>query len=212
MSGSTRMRLTFVDLIGPAVTFHNAAFRIANEIDDSIAFFGYRHLAFKFFQRLAVVHPLHENVTVDLLDFADLFRSKSTATKSYRVDTCIGEGFTCCLHVWRYVFTNERASRDHDVGADLHELVECACPTDYGPVVNFNVACELNCVNKYAIVTDDAVVSDVDICHQEAVLANHGFVLVARSAAHRDVLADDGIVADKRFRFFSGKLQILWYR
>src|SRR5690606_3118711 len=181
------MPLRFLCSVGRAVTFHDTPLRISNEVDDGVAFFGFGHLSFQFFQRFAVVHPLHENVAIDLLDLADLFGSKSAAAQSYRIDAGIGEGFACRFDKRGYIFSHERASRDHNMGADLNKLVKRARSADDRPVVDFHMAGELYGVYEYAVVADNAVVSDVDIRHEEAVLADHGFVFVACAAADGDV-------------------------
>src|SRR5690606_997954 len=93
--------------------------------------------------------------------------------------------------------------------ADLDELVKRAGAADNCPVVDFNMAGELDRVYKYAIVSDDAVVRHVNICHQETVLSDDRFELVVGAATYGDKLADDGVVSDIGFSFFTGKFQIL---
>src|SRR5690606_16685440 len=212
MSGSTRMQFRLVQSIGRAVSLHNAPFGIPNEVNDGVALFGFGHLAFQFFERLAVVHTLHENVAIDLLDFTDFFGGKSAATEADRIDTSIGQGFTCCLDVRRYILPHERTSRDHYMRPDLDELVQCAGSADDRPVVDFDMARQLDGVYEYTVVADDAVVRNVNVCHKQAVLADHGLVFVARTTTDGNILADDGVVADERFCFLAGELEVLWDR
>src|SRR5690606_181357 len=98
------------------------------------------------------------------------------------------------------------------MGADLNKLVKRARSADDRPVVDFHMASELYCVYEYAVVADNAVVGNVDICHEEAVLADHGFVFVACAAADGDVFADDGVVADECLCFLSREFEVLGYR
>src|SRR5690606_9800750 len=95
------------------------------------------------------------------------------------------------------------------MGANLHKLMQGTRSANNRPVVNGNMAGHLDRINQNTIVANDTIVGYMYISHQEAILSNNGFEFIMRATAYGNAFADYGVITNKGFCFFTGKLQVL---
>ena len=116
--------------------------------------------------------------------------------KKKREKCGIADGLARGLDKGRNVLVDEGAALNHDVCAEMAELVHEGASADDGKVVDDDLACELCGIADDDIVTDLAVVGDVAVRHDEAVGAYLGLALRRRAAVDGHALAQGGVVAD----------------
>jgi hypothetical protein len=80
------------------------------------------------------------------------------------------------------------------MAAYVAELVYKDAGTQYGKVINYNLAGYLGAVAEYAVVTYHAVMGNVHVLHEQVVVADHGLTLGCGTAVNGNVLADTVIV------------------
>jgi len=89
-----------------------------------------------------------------------------------------------------------RLTADHRERADANELVRARRSGNKGASTDRNVSGEHDVVRHNDFVGDSAVVRDVRVRHQHAVVADDGRVFDAHRAVNRNVFANDAAVAD----------------
>jgi hypothetical protein len=96
------------------------------------------------------------------------------------------------------------------VVADFGPLVNGSVATDYNPVANLNLARKRNTVCDNAVVADNVVVCNVNVCHKEVAATDYG--LTARSCTTADgyILANIVVVANLGSCYLATEFQILW--
>lgn len=194
---------------GLDVAADDAAFGVADELDDFVALAGRGELGLDAVDCVGDVQARQVEVTVDFLDVADLVVGKVTAAQADGVDAGVGDGVTACLDEGGDVLVDARATLEHDVGADVAELVDQRAAADDGEVVNLDLAGDLRGVRHDDVVADLAVVGDVGVCHDQAVAADDGVPLRGCAAVDGDALADGRVVADDGDRLLTLEFQIL---
>src|SRR5438045_2126347 len=111
------------------------------------------------------------------------------------------------------VLNYDRITADVSFAAEAKELMYSRVRADVGAVVNNDVAGECGGVGHDHVITDDAVVGDVSLRHQEAVVADLCDAATAFGAAmNSDELANARATAYLCFSLFAGELQILRWR
>lgn len=77
------------------------------------------------------------------------------------------------------------------------------------PIADFDVSGEGSIVSEDAAIANDAIVGDVDVCHEQAIFANFGFPAVGCAFVECAALADDGSAADEKFGEFAPIFEVL---
>src|SRR4051812_26300339 len=96
--------------------------------------------------------------------------------------------------------------------SNFYKLVKGACPADDCPVFNCHVSGYLDRIRKNAVVPDDAIMSDMHISHQQAILPDYGLMFICCPTANGDPFADHSVVPDKAFCSLTRKFQVLRIR
>src|SRR5690348_7803277 len=65
-------------------------------------------------------------------------------------------------------------------------------------------------IRKYAVITYFAIVGNMRISHDKAVIAYLCFILISGTSVYGNAFADGGIVTNNGQSFFALKFQILW--
>src|ERR1041384_1833490 len=106
------------------------------------------------------------------------------------------------------VLNHDRIAADVSFAADATELMPPRVSTDVCAVVNSDVTGEGGRVGHDHVVTDDAVVGNMSLRHQEAVVADLSDAAATFGAAmNRNELTNAIARADLRFSWFTGELQ-----
>lgn len=191
------------------VTADDATLGIADEEDDFIALASGGKLGLDALHGIGDVELRKIEETVDFLNLANLVVGEVAATQTYRVNAGVGDRFTRCLDEWGDVLVDEGATLNHDVGADVAELVDESATTDYGKVVDDDLAGNLCGVGNNHVVANHTVVGDVAIGHDETVVADNSLPFGSGATVDGDALAEGGVVADNREGVLAAELKVL---
>lgn len=191
------------------VTANDAALGVAHKEDDFIALFGGGKLGFNALNGIGVVEAGEVEVAVDFLNVANYLGGEATAAKADRVDTGIGNGLASCLDIWRNVLVDKRTALNHDMRADVTELVDESASANHGKVVNDNLTGNLSGIGDNHIVANHTVVSYVAVGHNEAVAADNGLALGGGATVDGNTFANGGVVADYGKSVLATELEVL---
>ena len=140
----------------------------------------------------------------------DGFVAETAATKADDIDTAVACRLLACNNIRRYVETEAASALNHNISANVAELMAQDCCTDDCIVVNNDFACKLGGVADDTSVANLAVVGNVHVLHKEIAVANHCLALAGSATTDGDVLADTVIIADDAERFLAAELEVLW--
>ena len=90
------------------------------------------------------------------------------------------------------------------------KLVNQAATADNSKIVNLHFSGYLGSIPDDDMIFQYAVVSDMRVCHDQAVVSDYGFTLRRCSTVDRNALADSGIVTYFCGCLLSVELQVLW--
>ncbi len=205
-------RRLFLRLWWLYVSFDDAAFAVADKHYDFVAFGGGRQLGLDACHGVRDVQSGEVQVAVYVLDFAYGVAGEVAAAQSDAVDAGIGYRFAGGLDVGRHVLVDECAALYHDVRAKVAELVYQSAAADDGVVVDDDFAGELCGVGDDDVVAYAAVVGDVRVGHDQAVVAHDGAPFGGGATVDGDVFAQGGVVAYYGVGFFATEFEVLGYR
>ena len=146
---------------------------------------------------------------VSLVDVLNGLCREAATPQADEVDACIADGLLACNDERRNVLREAAASLNHDVGADVAELMAEHDSRNDGVVVDGDLACKLRGVADDAMVSHHAVVGDVHVLHEQIVAAHDGCSLRSRTTRDGDVLANGVVVANLAGGDFALELQVL---
>ena len=133
----------------------------------------------------------------------DGFVAETAATKADDIDTAVACRLLACNNIRRYVETEAASALNHNISANVAELMAQDCGTDDCIVVNNDFAGKLGGVADDTSVANLAVVGNVHVFHKEIAVAYHCLALAGSAATDGDVLADAVVVADDAERFLA---------
>ena len=109
----------------------------------------------------------------------------------------------------RQILADGRAALHQRQRADAHELMHEAVAGNERAVMHRHMAAEQRAVRDDDVVAQLAIVADMAIRHQKIVRADDRFPVRFGRAMHRDVFAENIVVADAQPRRFALVFQIL---
>ena len=110
-----------------------------------------------------------------MVNLFDARVAESASAKANGIHALEAQGFARDDDEGGDVFANQGSATDHYVGANFDELVHRRESAQDRPIANFNVASERDVVDQHYVVSNDAVVGNVGIGHDEAFFAQDGF-------------------------------------
>ena len=90
------------------------------------------------------------------------------------------------------------------------KLVNQAAAADNSKIVNLHFSGYLGSIPDDDMIFQYAVVCNMGICHDQAIVSDNGFSFRGCSAVDRNTFADRRIVSDFCGCLFSVELQVLW--
>lgn len=152
--------------------------------------------AFDFLDDFAPIEVALVNDAVNRLQFADVGGRETGAAQTDRVQPDDLTRKTVDGNERGNVANQVRLPADHRERADANELVSARRSGDERAAPDRNVPGEHRVIRHDDFVGDSAVVGDVNVRHQHAVVPDDGRVFEAHRAVNRNVFADDATVAD----------------
>src|SRR5688572_8675688 len=188
----------------------DAAFAGAEEVDESRELGLRRHERLQLCGRLGELQAGPEEQPVGALDVRDLPGAEAAALQALAVDALGFRGRAGDQEVRRHVARHRGVVGEEGVRTDLAELVDRGVAGQDHPVAELHVAGECRAVRHDALAADDAVVRDVRVRHEQAVVTDRGHAAAARRAAvDRAELPEHVAVADLEPRRLTGVLAVL---
>lgn len=138
-----------------------ATLGIADKFNDFITLFGGRKLCLDTVDSIADVKTRKIEISVDLLNVSDLVVSEVAATQTYGVDTGVSDGVSACLYIRGDILVDARATLNHNMGAEMGELMNKGSAADYSEVVDLHLAGQLRGVGDNNVITHNTVVGHV---------------------------------------------------
>jgi hypothetical protein len=91
------------------------------------------------------------------------------------------------------------------------ELMHARESSDGCVIFNDDMTCQSCCVGQDDIISNLAVMSDVNVRHQKIVIADSGVsAATLRTSMNVDVFTKDIVITDREKRFFTLEFQVLW--
>ncbi len=151
-----------------------------------------------------------EDLFVGTLDGGDGLGAETAATQAFGVDPERLGVVACGHHVGRHVLVQGGTATDEGVGTDTAKLVNGRETTEDHEIADHHVARQGRVVGENAVVTDDAVVGNVNVDHEQVAATDLGQALVLNCATvHGAVLAKDVVVANLEESALAGVLLVL---
>jgi hypothetical protein len=117
---------------------------------------------------------------------------------------------TLSHEVRRNVLTHHSSGTDHRHIAESHELVDPGEPTNDDAITDDHVPGQRRTVGEYAPITNQGVVTDVRVCHEQILIADPGYHPAAtRSWLKSHALPDDVAITDDQLARLTSVLQVL---
>jgi hypothetical protein len=92
---------------------------------------------------------------------------------------------------------------------DMAKLMHRCQPAEDDPAPNVHMTTERRAVRENHIIAHDAIVTNVRICHEQAIASNDRSAGLGCCPIECDELADDGVVADFKSRGLSFEFEVL---
>src|SRR5690606_37836494 len=146
---------------------------------------------------------------VGAVEQGDLLGTEAAALQTLAIDGAGGGRVARHHHVGGHILGEEGGGPGKAVGADRDELVHQHVAGEDRPVPHHHMAGEGGIVDQDAVIAHHAIVTDVDVGHQQVVIADGGLAPILHGAAvDGDPLADDVVVADHQPRGFALVLEV----
>src|SRR3990167_6790576 len=96
------------------------------------------------------------------------------------------------------------------MSANMAELMNGGEATENRPVTDMDMPSQRGVIGENAMIANDAIVGDMDICHEQVMTANAGFVsILHRAAMHGAGLTEHVVIPNDRTRRFALVLLVL---
>lgn len=189
---------------------NDATIGIADKVKNIFTLWALRDLCLDMLASMGGVVATGVDEAIDLLNVKDLLTGEATATEAYGVETHV-LGRTAAYHgIWRDVLGQTRATLDHAVAADVSELVDQSAATDDCAWIDNDLTGHLYRVRHDHTVTDITIVSHVAVSHDEAVLADLGYLLRGSCAVYGHTLVELCAIANLDGSVLALELEVLW--
>ena len=100
------------------------------------------------------------------MDTLDRLIGETSTAKANQVYTGIAYRFLACNDIRRNVLACATAALEHDIPADMQELMEQTTSRDDGIVIDNNFSCKLGGISDDTAGADMTIMSDVHIFHE----------------------------------------------
>lgn len=131
------------------------------------------------------------------------------AMESNGIKADVRDWFSGSLDERRYILINQSPTLEHDIATEMAELVDQATATDHGGIIDLDFTGELTSIGHNDSVAKAAIVSNVIVSHNQAILTDHGFALRGSAAVDGDTLAESSTITDISVSFLTLELKIL---
>ncbi len=151
----------------------------------------------------------YEDLAVDVLDAGNGHIGKATAAQAHHVHAHEAQRFACGLYIRRNVLAHQRCPGDEAVRTDADELLHGHVAFQNSPVADGDVPSKVHAVGDHHVVAHQAIVRQMHVGHQQAVLPYGGALPVGGAAVDGDALAHGGAIPDFGGGFFAGEFEVL---
>src|SRR5574344_790124 len=187
----------------------HAALGVAVERDEILDLVDLLDVVLDAVEGLRAVETLAVDEAVGFLERLDGVLGEAAARQSDDVDA---DDFDAAVdhvaeHVGRKVLADLCRGADHRVSSDGAELMRAGHAADDYPVLEMDVARELNGIGADAVVAENDAVCRMAVAHEKAVVADDRLLAVRGAEVYGRKLADDGAVAD--FDVADGSVPVL---
>ena len=116
---------------------------------------------------------------------------------------------TAGFYIRRYIFSNQRASLDHHMFADMHKLMDSGHSSQNRKIVYDHFTRQLTGIGDDTIITDLTVMSDMGISHNQTIIPDFSNSLSSSAPINSHTFADSRIISDFYNGLFTSEFQIL---
>jgi hypothetical protein len=95
------------------------------------------------------------------------------------------------------------------MATDMTELMHECTTADDSEVIHYDFTCQLCRVGHNDVITQDAVVCHMAVCHDQVVVSDDGLTFAERTTMHRNELTQYAVVADDRPSYLAVELEVL---
>lgn len=112
---------------------------------------------------------------VGFAEFFDFFGRETAAFETSDIYGAQRRWVGIGNHIGGDILDNFAAPADHRVCAETAELMHCGETAEYDEVLDFDMTCDGSIIGKNHMVSDSAIVGDVSIGEEGAVVADESF-------------------------------------
>jgi hypothetical protein len=189
--------------------FDDATPAFTDKSDDLISFIARRQLFLYVFKRLGSIHVLVIDAAVNIEDMVDAFYAEPSSFEADRVNAGIAERVSSGLDKGGHVFAYQGAAADKSMLPEVYELVNGAHAADDGIIANHHMTGHLGIVTENTVIANNAVVRNVAVSHDQAVVSHLCGPTVAAAAVNGHKFTDGRIVSNLYRGFFAFIFQVL---
>src|SRR5438034_9206805 len=102
----------------------------------------------------------------------DLFNSESPALHTNGIYTGIRQRMTGSFDIRRHIFSNQGASTEHGMLANVDKLMDRTHSAEDSPITNSNMTGDLCVIAHDAVITYNAIMRQVAVSHEQAIFSN----------------------------------------
>ena len=204
-SGIYRLHIAVVKLDGGDLVFMSA-----DERHYGIAFRSRIHVGFDAAQGVERRGARLVEVTVALGYVVDCFLAELSLAQDEGIDAEVGDGVVRHDDVRRYVAGHAASALDEYPVSEFHALMHDGGARKDCEVADLDRTCDLYGVAQHHVVADLAVMANVGLSHDEAVIADAGSFILIDAPVDDNMFTDDVVVADGDERGLSFPSEVLW--
>jgi hypothetical protein len=147
---------------------------------------------------------------VSFFKFGDLVLIKAETPQSDQIETYHLGAFSVDRNVRQYILGNSCHASDHTQFSYAAELVNGSSSTKVGTVFDDDMSSQHDVVHQDRMISHVTVVSDMSAYHDQAVVADRGFVGRVQSTVNRCEFANSVFPAENQMPVVFPGLDMLW--
>src|SRR5438270_5172404 len=115
---------------------------------------------------------------IDLGDGFNLVMRKISSVQSHYINAHVTDRLTCCLHIWRHIFSDGTLSTNISMLTNPCKLLHATQSANDSIVTYLHMTRQLNSIGKDHMIAYNAIVRYVRISHQQTIAANNRFPFI----------------------------------
>ena len=148
---------------------------------------------------------------VSMFESLNRFCGKPSPAQADDIQAGVAQWFITGDNIRGYIFGDPEVTADQAMASDFDELMNADHTTQDRKIFNLDMSGQIDRIGHDDIVSEQAIVGDVAVGHQEAIASDDCFPVRLGAAVDRDKFADHGALADFGGCRFTAKFEVLGY-